>query len=546
MMNTMNRYIKIKLIAAIALCITSCLGTDEAELAGAFLPPQVTLEEAKVVSDNVNITFSGSYYLKGASTSVDECGFYYGTNPELESAQKVEAESESDVFSVEMPFTDHGTKYYYKAYASNGRSEISTSVKSFQVPDFSFYIRLGAPSVVSSAAGNVTITSSLDIAKGLTVAEKGLLYSNNKDNILTQGSKAVSTAEGDITVEIKNLSTGSKYYMCSYVSNGINTAYSEVVEFTPHSIPTLTTSEITGISYFEAVSGGTDIRGNGLEITSKGLVWSTTPNPTVELSTKTEDGMDSSSFTSKMTGLSPGAKYYVRAYAVNEDGVGYGNELSFTTLSQSLATLTTVPPTDVTSSSATSGGNITSDGGAVITARGVVWDTGQNPTISMSTKTTDGTGTGSFVSSITGLEPGTTYYVRAYATNSQGTSYGKELSFTTDIELPVVKTEALSSVSSNTACSGGQIISNGGSSISACGIVWSTTPNPTVELSTKTNETSSYNAFSSTLTNLKPNTKYYVRAYATNSKGTAYGAELSFTTKAEGSNEGVGNEDFEW
>ena len=74
------------------------------------------------------------------------------------------------------------------------------------------------------------------------------------------------------------------------------------------------------------------------------------------------------------------------------------------------------------------------------------------------------------------------------------------------------------------------MISNGGASISAYGIVWSTSQNPTVELSSKTKEASSYNAFSSTMNNLKPNTKYYVRAYATNSKGTAYGNELSFTT----------------
>ena len=542
----MNRYIKIKFIAAIALCLTSCLGTGEAELAGAFLPPQVTLDEAKVVCDNVNVIFSGSYNLKGASTSVDECGFYYSTSPVLESAQKVKAASVSDRFSVEIPFTDHGTKYYYKAYVSNGISEISTSAKSFQVPDFSLYVRLEVPSVVSSVAGDVTITSSLDIANGLSVTEKGILYNSNKEDIHIKGSKVVSSAENDITVEVKNLSIGSKYYMCSYVSNGNNIAYSDVVEFTHHSVPTLATSEITGIRYFDAVSGGTNLSGNGLEITSKGIVWSTTPKPTIGLSTKTEDGKGDSAFTSKITGLSPGTKYYISAYAVNEDGVGYGNELSFTTMSQTLATLTTVAPTEVTSSSAITGGKITSDGGANITTRGVVWSTAHNPTISLKTKSTDGTGTGSFVSSITGLEPGTTYYVRAYATNSKGTSYGEELSFNTDIDLPVVQTDNISSISSHTACSGGKVTSTGGAPISAYGIVWSTSSNPTVESSSRTNETSSYNAFSSTMTNLKPNTKYYVRAYATNSKGTSYGNEITFTTKAEGSNEGVGNEDFEW
>lgn len=546
MKNTMNRYIKIKLIAAIALCLTSCLGTGEAELASAFLPPQVTLDEAKVSSDNVNVTFRGSYDLKGASAIVDACGFYYSKNQEFDSAQKIELLSESHEFTAEIPFTNHGTKYYYKAYVSNGRSELLTSTKSFQVPDFSFFIKLGEPSVVSSDAGDVTVSSSVDAAKGLPITEKGILYNSNKDDIQAKGSKVISSAEKDITAEIKGLSTRSKYYMCSYVSSGNNIAYSEVVEFTPHSVPTLATSEITEISYFEAVSGGTNIKGNGLEITSKGVVWSTNPNPTIEVSTKAEEGKGNSAFTLKMTGLSPGVKYYVRAYAVNEDGVGYGNELSFTTLSQSLATLTTVSPIDVTTSSAITGGNITSDGGSNITARGVVWSTDHNPTISLSTKTTDGTGTGSFVSSITGLEPGTIYYVRAYATNSQGTAYGDEVLFTTSIELPKVTTTSVSDITSKSAKSGGNVTSDGGSAVTERGIVWSTVTNPNLSGSNKLVGGNGKGNFISSITGLTPNTKYYVRAYATNSKGTSYGEQVSFTTDAEGNTEDVGNEDFEW
>ncbi len=84
---------------------------------------------------------------------------------------------------------------------------------------------------------------------------------------------------------------------------------------------------------------------------------------------------------------------------------------------------------NVSSNSATCGGNVTSDGGSTVTARGVCWSTSQNPTISSST-TNDGTGTGSFISSITGLTAGTTYYVRAYATNAQGPSYGTQQSVT--------------------------------------------------------------------------------------------------------------------
>ncbi len=97
----------------------------------------------------------------------------------------------------------------------------------------------------------------------------------------------------------------------------------------------------------------------------------------------------------------------------------------------SLATLTTTTPSSITSTTASSGGNISNDGGGSVTARGVVWSTSQNPTVALTTKTNNGTGTGSFASSITGLSPGTVYYVRAYATNSAGTAYGNQQTLTT-------------------------------------------------------------------------------------------------------------------
>ena len=101
--------------------------------------------------------------------------------------------------------------------------------------------------------------------------------------------------------------------------------------------------------------------------------------------------------------------------------------------SATLPTVITDSVTNITHNSATSGGDVISDGGANVTARGVCWSTNQNPTIADS-HTADSSGTGSFSSSITGLSAGTTYYVRAYATNSVGTAYGNQVNFT--IEVP--------------------------------------------------------------------------------------------------------------
>jgi hypothetical protein len=197
------------------------------------------------------------------------------------------------------------------------------------------------------------------------------------------------------------------------------------------SIPEVTTNAISNINLVSASSGGNITTDGGANITARGVIWSTLPNPTISLTTKTTDGVGMGTFTSNITSLTPNTTYYVRAYATNSAGTAYGNEISFITTSIQLPVLTTTAISNITLSTASSGGNITSDGGGAITARGVVWSTALNPTVALSTKTTNGSGTGAFTSNITGLTANTQYYIRAYATNSAGTVYGNEVSFTT-------------------------------------------------------------------------------------------------------------------
>jgi hypothetical protein len=194
-----------------------------------------------------------------------------------------------------------------------------------------------------------------------------------------------------------------------------------------------------------------------------------------------------------------------------------------------LPTVTTTGVSLITNSSASSGGMVTSDGGAPLTAWGVCWSTSANPTLanSFSQNTVS---SGSFSSALSGLTQNTTYYVRAYATNSAGTAYGNELSFTTlTIVLPTVTTTAVSAITGSFANSGGAVTSDGNAGLSAWGVCWSTSANPTLANSFLQNTVSS-GSFSSALSGLTLNTTYYVRAYATNSLGTAYGNEVSFTT----------------
>ncbi|MEI6586687.1 MAG: hypothetical protein WCL56_11410 [Sediminibacterium sp.] len=115
------------------------------------------------------------------------------------------------------------------------------------------------------------------------------------------------------------------------------------------------------------------------------------------------------------------------------NGTAWVNMIGGTALTQLPIVASTTAASSITASTVTSGGNITGDGGGAITARGVVWNTSTNPTIALSTKTTNGTGTGSFSANLTGLTSSTTYYVKAYATNSSGTNYGNEITFATSV-----------------------------------------------------------------------------------------------------------------
>ena len=193
-----------------------------------------------------------------------------------------------------------------------------------------------------------------------------------------------------------------------------------------------------------------------------------------------------------------------------------------------LPEITTTAAGTITSTSVASGGNITFDGNDPITARGICWNTTGNPTIA-DQKTIDGSGKGTFNSSITALNPGTTYYICAYATNSVGTAYGNVITFKTTATKPTLTTVAVTEITANSATSGGDISNDGGATVSARGVCWSTNPNPTTD-SFKTTDGAGPGTFSSALTNLASGTIYYVRAYATNNIGTSYGNEVSFST----------------
>ncbi|MBL7906173.1 MAG: hypothetical protein JNL22_14205 [Bacteroidales bacterium] len=193
-------------------------------------------------------------------------------------------------------------------------------------------------------------------------------------------------------------------------------------------------AEIVTYNYAEITATllGTD--SNHVNITDHGFCWAETPEPDLNSSTKSIGRTTSlGTFAVELTDVEENTMYYIRPYASFNGGTLYGSTATFKTLEKGLPFVKTDSITAIASGSALCSSRVLSDGGYAITARGVCWNTTDSPTLQNCINfTTNGNGTGSFTSNITGLTPSTTYYVRAYATNSERTAYDiDDESFTT-------------------------------------------------------------------------------------------------------------------
>ena len=434
-------------------------------------------------------------------------------------------------FKIEIGNLEPETKYYYCAWLFLN----STQYEFGDIKEFETI----APTTATVTTNPITqVQTSSAVAGGCvkddggaSVTERGVVYSLSKEPTTSNYKVKSGSGIGEFTCNLTNLRDNAIYYVRAYAINKKGTVYGEERYFTTKEItlPSIYTSNVTDISYTSAsISGNVTDDGNA-EVTERGVVYSKTQNPTTS-NTKKRNGSGTGSFTCNLTDLQDGVTYYVRAYATNLKGTAYGEEKSFTTKTINLPTVSTVTITNISYTSATIGGNVSNDGGANVTERGIVFSTSKEPTIS-NIKVKNGSGTGNFRCDLSNLQDGVTYYVRAYATNLKGTAYGEEKSFTTKtITLPTVSTSAANDISYTSATVGGNISNDGGANVIERGVVYSTSKEPTTS-NNKVKNGSGIGSFSCNLSNLQDGVTYYVRAYAMNKKGVAYGEEKSFTTK---------------
>ena len=481
--------------------------------------PEVTTQNATDITATA-ATLNGEV-TDDHNANVTERGFCYGTSPSPSlNGSYIIVGSGTGTFSSGLAELTPATNYYVRAYATNMLGTAYGQQKVFHTLDTLPVVTTTEPSGITAttftSGGEVTVLNSASLTA------RGVCWNTTGTPTLADNHTTQSGGLGSFTSIVEGLACGTTYYVRAYATNSAGTAYGE--EYNVTTTDTLPEVEIL-TSQVNATSLAIQsevLSENCAAVTARGVCWNTAGTPTVADS-HTTDGVGVGSFTSSLTDLVPATDYYVRAYATNSVGTAYGQIHVYHTL-DTLPVVTTIEPSDVSTSSFLSGGEVTVLNSASLTARGICWNTTGTPTVADS-HTTESGDLGSFTSNVEGLSCGTTYYVRAYATNNAGTAYGEEYSVTT--MSPAVPEVVLSSAilyNGLKILTQSEVITENCSAVIERGICWSTSPAPTVSGDHIENG-EGVGVFVDTLTGLETATTYYIRAYATNEIGTAYSEE---------------------
>jgi hypothetical protein len=384
---------------------------------------------------------------------------------------------------------------------------------------------------ITSVTSTSAVSGGSNIVGTGTIASRGICWGTSPNPNISLITKIVATpptGTANFTITIPGLTPGTSYFVRSYITDSAGTTYYGLQQsFITQNIITTAASSITATS---AVSGGTftGVTGN---IISAGVCWDLSSNADPDINdTKATSIIVGGSFTTNVMGLLPNTQYKIRCFIQTNVGVAYGDVKTFTTLSTTPTVTTSPTVSAIAATSFTAGGNVTASGGATVNARGIQWSL--SPSMFSPTDAPANTsGTGVFTVNITGLTAGTTYYFRAYATNT-ATSYGQIYS-TATLGGPTVVTIEPYSITNNSAITGCDVTATGGAAITRRGVCYSNVETlPAIDNSIVINDPNyaQTEPFLTTLINLDNATTYYVRAFATNSVSTLYGETKIFRT----------------
>ena len=364
----------------------------------------------------------------------------------------------------------------------------------------------------------------------------GHCWSLQNNPTINDTSTSFGSYKGEMSFisNINNLEVNTSYYVRAYAVANDTILYAENISIETEwagDVPLVQTGGVNFITTSSATIQAEIVEQGMSSVTKYGHCWSTSTSPTIsDNNLEVPGGSTIDTFSTILTDLSQDTRYYYRAYAVNDQGLAYGSEQSFSTTNGE-PTVVTIGSNNITSSTLDLEGNLTGIGDASVTQHGHCWSTSSSPTINDDNTTLGSGSVGVFTSNVSNLTQNTPYYYRAYATNSFGTVYGSALSFSTTNGEPTVVTIGSNNITAYTVDLEGNITGIGDASVTEHGHCFSSTnQNPTTSGPRTTLGAASLGSFNSLVGSLSASTNYYYRAYATNSFGTIYGSMMSLTT----------------
>lgn len=355
---------------------------------------------------------------------VVSCGFYLGQD--RESVQRYVCDDVKTILSCEIRNLMSSTAYIFYAYVENTKGEVTGEEVSFTT------LETTKPAVRTDVASNIKASSAVLNATvsddgGCEMTEYGFYIGKTEEQLVKQ--KVSDITDNSFAYTYKNLSANTKYYYKAYAVNEKGEGTGTVLSFTTNNIylPEVSTLAVTNESYTSAVLHAKVLSNGSSEIKDYGFYYGIYNNPTTKVSVGSGNITD---YMATLHDLSANTKFYVKAYAVNEEGEGFGDVVSFVTKAYSIPQVTSQSVTDVLYNSAKCTGSINSNGGKNITEKGFCYSILSSPTIN-STKVIDASAGNSISCTLSKLDYNKTYYARAYAVNEVGVAYGAVLSFTT-------------------------------------------------------------------------------------------------------------------
>lgn len=492
---------------------------------------------------NTTATLNGEI-LNAGTPAYTERGFVYDTQstPTVSSCIKKLSSPVTDEkkFSCTIDGLSPVQTYYARTYIVQNGTTIYGNIVSFSTSQQA--TTLSTAAVTQIGASTAIFNASIMNVGAPAYTERGFCYSQSSTPTIADNRKPVSgSGTGEFSLTVTDLKYPVTYYVRAYAIQAGNPVYGNIVSFsTNQHATTITTSAVTQISSTTATFNAL-ISDAGLPAyTERGFCYSQYGNPTIETNKKQVSGSGTGNFSLQVSGLDYPVTYYVCAYAIQDGNAIYGNTVSFTTEFRTVA-VNTSAATDVSSTSAKLNGSITDVGSPAYTQRGFCYSsTNPSPTIANDKVSEYASYAGNFNKTISNLQEGTTYYVRAFAMQDNQYVYGNTISFTTS-SLPSVRTDAVTSLT-KTDLGGGfyyqwsatfnaTVLSIGSPAYSGRGFVYGTTSNPTVGNGTNVSLTGSgTGTFSTTVSNLSDMQTYYVRAYVKVGNQYYYGENVRFQT----------------